>query len=209
MRDFFLANLFRIVSFLIWITLRVEIKNHSILTELLKNKKSFILSFWHGEQFALTRFMKNFGLYILTSMSRDGETQTKILSGLGYKCVRGSSSKGGMKAILQLIKIIKNEDYAPVAMAVDGPKGPIYEPKDGFLYLAKKTSIPILPVRVEYKNAYMLKKAWDKYQFPIPFSKIIICFSDIIEVNEHDDIEQYKEKFKNTMLNLGENFNKD
>lgn len=209
MKDLLIVNAFRVVSFLLWMTLRVEVRNHDILKERIKQKKGFILSFWHGEQFALTRFMKNAGLYILTSMSKDGEIQTRYLSGLGYRCVRGSSSRGGMKAILQLIKIIKSTDYAPVAMAVDGPRGPIFEPKDGFLFLAKKTGMPLLPVRVEYIKARIFDRAWDKYQLPYPFSKIIIHFSDIINIDEEQDIEQCKQSFKEIMHKTGRDFIKN
>lgn len=206
MKSFLIVNLFRVITFLLWITLRIEVRNREILDDLVRRRNGFILSFWHGEQFALTRFMRNAGLYILTSMSQDGELQTRYLSGLGYKCVRGSSSRGGMKAILQLIRIVRAEEYAPVAMAVDGPKGPIYEPKDGFIFLSQKTGMPLLPVRVEYRNARIFSKAWDKYCLPYPFSKIIIHFSDIIEIDEKSEIEKVKDRFTEIMCDLGENF---
>jgi lysophospholipid acyltransferase (LPLAT)-like uncharacterized protein len=114
-----------------------------------------------------------------------------------------------MKAILQLIKIIKSTEYAPVAMAVDGPRGPIFEPKDGFLFLAKKTGMPLLPVRVEYIKARIFERAWDKYQLPYPFSKIIIHFSDIIDIDEEQDIEQCKKNFKDIMHKTGKDFIKN
>lgn len=206
MKSFFIVNLFRFVTFILWITLRVEIKNEHVLDNLITNKKGFILSFWHGEQFALTRFMRKAGLYILTSLSKDGDLQTKYLSGLGYRCVRGSSSRGGMKAILQLIKIVKQKEYAPVAMAVDGPRGPIHEPKDGFLFLAAKTGMPLLPVRVEYKNKKIFEKAWDKYELPKPFSKVIIHFDSPIPVDGKEDMVNSRERFIDSMNTLGRDF---
>jgi len=178
LQNFLKLHGFRLITWLLWKTIRIEVVGREFRDYLIKNRKNFILSFWHGEQFALTRFMSDAGLFILTSLSNDGELQTRFLSGLGYRCVRGSSSHGGMKALLKLIKLTKEYDYSPVAMAVDGPGGPIYKPKEGFVVLAKKTGMPFLPVRVKYHNCYTLEKAWDKYKIPKPFSKVSIFFSE-------------------------------
>ncbi|MFW5782337.1 MAG: lysophospholipid acyltransferase family protein [Candidatus Muiribacteriaceae bacterium] len=202
MKVLLLSNLFRLITSLLWYTIRIETVNGEYLEDFRNNRKGFILAFWHGEQFALTRYMRNLGLYILTSLSKDGELQTKYLTSLGYNCVRGSSSRGGMKAVIQLRRIVKNSDYAPVAMAVDGPKGPIYQPKDGFLYLSSKTGMPILPVRVVYHNAKLFKRSWDRYKLPKPFSKITVIFSEPYQAGGADDKE--KERFREIMRKITE-----
>ena len=204
MKDFLKLHGFRFLTWLLWKTIRLEVIGREIRDDLIMAKKSFILCFWHGEQFALTRFMSDAGLFILTSLSNDGELQTKFLTGLGYRCVRGSSSRGGMKALLKLIKLTKDYDYSPVAMAVDGPRGPLYEPKEGFILLSKKTGMPFLPVRVKYHNSHTFSKAWDKYQIPKPFSKVSIHFSESYLPSEEWDNEDIISDFKIKMEKLGE-----
>ncbi|PLX16113.1 MAG: hypothetical protein C0601_10845 [Candidatus Muiribacterium halophilum] len=204
MKTFLMLNLFRLITWLLWKTVRLEVIGRDFRDDLITSKKSFILCFWHGEQFALTRYMSDAGLFILTSLSKDGELQTRFLNGLGYRCVRGSSSRGGMKALLKLIKLTKQYDYSPVAMAVDGPRGPIYKPKEGFILLAKKTGMPFLPVRVKYHNGHTFSKAWDKYQIPKPFSKVSIIFSESYVPSDNMNNEDIINDFNIRMEKLGE-----
>lgn len=141
------------------------------------NSGGVIYGFLHGEQFILYRLHENRGVAIMTSLSRDGELQAGILKKFGYKTVRGSSSRGGAEALINMIEIIRR-DKGSAAFAVDGPRGPFEKVKPGIIYLAMKTGRPIIPMRVLYSSARTLEDAWDKYKVPLPFSSATIIYGE-------------------------------
>ena len=160
--------------------------NKELIDSFHKDKKQIIFIFWHGKQFSLVNSHKNQDVCIMTSLSLDGGLQANILSRLGYFIVRGSSSRGGGKALVGMIKAMKNAKN--VAFAADGPRGPIYELKPGPIYLAKKTKAAIIPVAVAAESYWELEN-WDKYLIPKPFSKTYIEYGQPIFLDEEDGIE--------------------
>ena len=140
----------------------------------------------------------------MTSQSTDGRMMKKFLNLMGYSCVEGSSSRGGAKALLQLIEVLK-EKNASAVMAVDGPKGPIYKVKEGIIMLSKHTGLPILPVTVEVKDPFIFTKSWNKAILPKPFSKIIIKFSEPLFVDKNvskDDIKDLALTLESRLKNI-------
>ncbi|MCP4481979.1 MAG: lysophospholipid acyltransferase family protein [bacterium] len=172
-------------------THKVIFINSEIVQEIKGQAKNIIFVFWHGKQFILVNSHAYRSICIMTSLSSDGDLQSKILKKLGYIIVRGSSSRGGAKALVKLIKkIYQGHD---IAFAADGPHGPIYELKPGPIFLAAKTSAVILPVATGAKNKWILDN-WDKYLIPKPFTKTYIKYGDPIII-PHDfnlDEEQVK-----------------
>ena len=145
---------------LISMTLKVKKIGYEQVENLFRQKKNVIYTFFHGEQFLLVFVHRNEDIVIMSSLSRDGELQTKILLKFGFDIVRGSTKKGfvsSTKSILE--KLSKGQN---VAFAVDGPKGPIYKIKPGAIFLAQKTQFAIIPTRVKIKNKIQLNN-WDKY----------------------------------------------
>ena len=118
-----------------------------------KQNKNIVFVFWHGRQFILVNSHKNRGICIMASLSKDGDLQAKILTKLGYFIVRGSSSKGGAQALVEMIRAMR--DGRDVAFAGDGPRGPIYELKPGPIYLAQKTQSAIIPVAVSAQDKWI------------------------------------------------------
>ncbi|MFA5480615.1 MAG: DUF374 domain-containing protein, partial [Candidatus Muiribacteriota bacterium] len=112
--------LFKILNFLLFHTLRIKTYGEENLKKYKSQNQGFIVTFWHGEQYILTQYLRNYGLNLITSLSADGELQTRYLTGLGYKCIRGSSSKGGTKALRDMLKVAGSGNYEPFAIAVDG-----------------------------------------------------------------------------------------
>lgn len=196
----------KVYSFLGWLviyllskTIRVRVVNDSSW----KNLKNAIFAFWHGEQFILCHHHSNQRIAIMTSLSKDGELQTGILSKFGYRIVRGSSSRGGAEALIQMINILK-EDFS-VAFAIDGPRGPLYEVKPGVIFLAKKTGVPIIPLTVRYSNAIELTKTWDHYNVPLPFSKATVVYGEPIYISEQlrdDEVASKCDELKKVMDSL-------
>lgn len=169
-------------------TLKIEFVNQKVLWRLKGKGEKIVYIFWHGQQFLTVYFHRNSKIAILTSLSKDGDLQTKILEGFGYRCIRGSSTKGGMQALREMIRTMK-EGY-DCAFAVDGPKGPVYQAKSGAFYLARLIGAAIVPVVCVSEKKKVFEKAWDKYELPLPFCKARIFYGEPLYVSRHDNIEQ-------------------
>jgi hypothetical protein len=138
--------------------------------------------------------MANQQMAVMTSLSQDGEYLSRIFKRFRYRVHRGSYMRGGVRGLLGLIKDIK-AGY-DVGFAVDGPTGPIYEPKEGIIFFAKKTQCYIVPFTASSKNPWIFKKAWDKFMMPKPFSQSIIIFDTPYLVDKEADIVTECRKLK-------------
>jgi lysophospholipid acyltransferase (LPLAT)-like uncharacterized protein len=154
---------------------------------LMKAGDNFIYAFWHGRQFLLFHSHKNAGVVINASESRDGEIQAGIIKRFGFEVVRGSSKRKGERALLGLVDGLRKGKS--VAIAVDGPRGPIYEAKPGATYIAGKLNKPIIPVIASAKRRWILKRIWDHYLLPVPFTKGVIVYGDPIVVHDTSEDE--------------------
>ncbi len=146
-----------------------------------------IFATWHDRIFLSTYFWRDRGLVVMTSNSFDGEYIARFIKRFGYGAIRGSSSRGGFRALIEMIKAMR--DGLPMAFSVDGPRGPRYEAKLGPVILAKKTGNPILPFVIETQKFWTVK-SWDKMQIPKPFTRALTIIGEPIYVNaKADDAE--------------------
>lgn len=159
-------------------TVRIRCEGMENMDDLESAGRTAVIPFFHGRQFLLTGFLEGRKMAILASLSRDGELQTEVMTGLGYEVVRGSASRGGARGLIGLKKLMKRGVHA--TFAVDGPKGPIYEVKPGAVYLAKKTGAPIIGLAASANPAHIFKRAWDLYLLPWPFARGAVVFGDPI-----------------------------
>lgn len=143
----------------------------------LDQNSPILLAFFHQDELALIPYFQNKYFSVLVSHSKDGEIMTNAIKRLGIEAVRGSSSRGAVAGLIASIKKVK--DGYNFALAVDGPKGPIYEVKEGICAIQKKTMIPIAPIRAHVSRAYIFEKAWNKAKLPYPFAKIEIHIAQI------------------------------
>ncbi len=185
----------RILSFVGWMlisvwsrSIRVQYVNKGIPERLKSEGKNFIYAFWHGRQFLLFHYHRNSGVVIPASESRDGEIQAGILRRFGFDVVRGSSKRKGDRALLGMVEGLRGGKT--IAIAVDGPRGPLYTAKLGVVYLAGKLNKPIVPVITGAKRYWILEKIWDKYLLPVPFTKGVVLYGDPITVNGISEEEQ-------------------
>ena len=125
---------------------------------------NIIYAFWHGRQFLLLYNHRKQGIVLPSSESRDGEIQAGILKRFGYGVVRGSSKRKGDRAALALVDALRKGKN--IALAVDGPRGPLYEVKQGVTYLAGKLDKVIVPVSTSAKA--VLDPGKDMGQVPSP-----------------------------------------
>lgn len=110
----------------------------------------------------------------MTSTSNDGELMTRVLRYFGFGISRGSSTRGGARALLGMVKLVEQGYSATVA--VDGPKGPRFKVKPGIFHVAKHTGTFIVPTGVAKSRALVFKKSWNKTFLPWPFTKVVVSF---------------------------------
>lgn len=119
----------------------------------------------------------------IVSPSKDGEFVATTLKLLGHVSARGSSSRGGIKAMGEMVKRI-NEGI-PGAITVDGPRGPAHQPKKGIFEIARETGAPIVPYIVIAKNYWSFKKSWDQFRLPKPFTKLLVYYGDPMIIDQN------------------------
>lgn len=125
-----------------------------------------VYAFLHGELLPLTLAFADRGIAGMVSRSRDGERLAGVLGRLGYRVVRGSSSRGGVKALLEGAR-----SDGSVALAVDGPRGPAGVAKPGAAWLAVERRLPVACVRAHCDLAWRAG-SWDRFMVPLPFARI-------------------------------------
>ena len=167
-------------------TLRISVVDANDSIKNAGNK--IVFGFWHGEQFVPFFYHRKQGVVIMSSLSKDGQLQADILHKCGYFAVRGSSSKGGQKALVELIRKVKTGVTA--AFALDGPRGPQYQAKPGAALAAIKTGSILLPVSSYSKSNFIFQKAWDKYELPLPFSQAVIAYGMPINTTKDSSAEE-------------------
>jgi lysophospholipid acyltransferase (LPLAT)-like uncharacterized protein len=140
-----------------------------------------IFTFWHNRILLMLYFWRNRQIAVMTSKSFDGEYIARVLQRFGCGAVRGSSSRGGVGALVEMVRLARAG--IQTGFAVDGPRGPRYKVKMGPIILAKKSGSPVLPMTVELKR-YWQAKTWDGLQIPLPFSHATVKIGKPIWVSE-------------------------
>lgn len=138
-----------------------------------------IYSFWHDRIIAGTYFFREHGIIVLSSSSFDSEYTARCIQRLGFGIVKGSSSRGGARALVRMIRMMKSG--FEMAFTIDGPRGPRYKAKSGPIILAKKTGNPLMPFVIECEDYWTLK-SWDRLQIPKPFTKANLIIGEPIFV---------------------------
>lgn len=159
-----------------------------------KPARSGIVAFWHGQMLPGWKALADVKPYAIVSKSKDGAVLSALLEKWGLNLLRGSSSKGGKEVLQQIGELAKNN---LVLMTPDGPRGPNKKMKAGAVIASQRSGSPLYLCGIVIKNKRIFKKSWDNFQFPLPFSKIIISYSNPL----------YIENFENR--NLTENIIKE
>ncbi len=143
-----------------------------------------ILAFWHGRILAGLPYFRNRGIIVITSENFDGEWIARIIARFGYGAARGSSSRGGAKALVQLRQALRAGH--PAAFTLDGPRGPARVAQPGAVWLAGATGHPVLPFHVEADSAWTVR-SWDRHQIPKAGATIHVAIGAPLYVANTDD----------------------
>lgn len=138
-----------------------------------------ILALWHGRIFGGLHHFRRRNVVVITSRNFDGEWIAGILRRLGYGSARGSTSRGGVRALAQMRRDLTAG--RPVAFTLDGPRGPARVAQPGAIWLAGATGHPLLPFHAEASRHWTLN-SWDRAQIPRPFARLALVIGSPIEV---------------------------
>jgi lysophospholipid acyltransferase (LPLAT)-like uncharacterized protein len=143
-----------------------------------------VMAFWHGRILPATYYYRRRGIVVITSENFDGEWIAGVIERFGYGTARGSTSRGGRRALLQLVR-----DMAagkPAGFTLDGPRGPARVAQPGAVWLAKATGNPVLPFHLEASRHWTMN-SWDRTQIPKPFSTVAIAMGEPFHVDADTD----------------------
>ncbi len=161
-----------------------------------------IMAFWHGRILTATYFFRNRGIVVMISENFDGEWIARIIERFGYGTSRGSTSRGGQRALLHLKRAV--EEGRPAGFAVDGPRGPARSVQPGVVWLAKLTGSPVVPFHMEASRFWSLG-SWDRTQIPRPFATVALAVGAPIAVapdSSEEEIEAKRTEVETVLLSL-------
>jgi lysophospholipid acyltransferase (LPLAT)-like uncharacterized protein len=167
-----------------------------------RSGKEPIFTFWHREIFAATWFWRKRGIVVMTSQNFDGEYIARIIQRHGYGAARGSSSRGAIPALKEMIRATRHG--LGTAFTIDGPRGPRYVAKRGSVLLARATGAPILCFHIATRRAWVFRKSWDRTEFPRPLAHSAIFIARPILVGRDADEREQTEKLAEVQRTLDE-----
>lgn len=168
------------------------------------NLRPAIYVFWHRCVFTATWHFRAREIAVMTSRSFDGEYIARIIEKFGYSAVRGSSSRGAVRALLGMHKAI--DVGRTVAFTIDGPRGPKYVAKPGPVLLARNTGVPVMCFHIALDNPWILP-SWDDFMIPKPFSRALVRIGKLIRVPEDAtsaDLERHHADMQATLDRIRE-----
>ena len=175
-------------------------------------KEKCVFAFWHAHQCAVFSCCQFVPTCVMVSGSKDGEIVSRAANGVGLATVRGSATRGGAKASLEMIKKIKDENMCG-ALMVDGPKGPNRVVKKGIIEIAKLTQVPIVPaVSWSPQKRYLKFNSWDEFRFPFLGTMLVVLFDEPIYVSENatdEEIENIRLHIENRLKEMYDDVKKN
>jgi len=179
------------------LTYRLEVQNEEEwLDYYLNNQGRVILCIHHQQFFPAIRYFQRYKKYkpgLMISRSRDGELISAVANRSGWATVRGSSSRGGVEALRELIDHLAEHRLA--GHIIDGPRGPFGVVKPGVIRLAHATDSVIVPFYTRADRAWYAR-SWDMFFLPKPFSKVVLRFGEKIEFRQTETSEAFEEQRK-------------
>jgi lysophospholipid acyltransferase (LPLAT)-like uncharacterized protein len=160
-------------------TLRWRVEGLEHLDAIAASGRQPVMAFWHGRILPATFYFRRRGIVVITSENFDGEWIARIIERFGYGTARGSTTRGGQKALIQLVRDMGAGK--PAGFTLDGPRGPAKVAQPGAIWLARKTGNPLLPFHLE-ASAYWSIRSWDRTQIPKPFTTVALVVGEPLEV---------------------------
>jgi hypothetical protein len=188
-------------------TLRYELEDRGDFVNRTLERRC-IASLWHNRLLLICICLKKFVPHRpgagLISASRDGDLVAELTKRLGFHVVRGSSSRFGASAMLEMAGVL--ESGLEAFITPDGPRGPIYELGPGIIFLAQKTGVPVQPMNIEFSSSWRLK-SWDRFFLPRPFCTVRVIFGPeffVAQTTSEEEFERERLRLQDAMMALVE-----
>jgi len=176
---------------LLGLSWRMRYEDAHYLEEARRHSKNIMFAFWHGRLLPLSYAHRNESIRILASEHEDGELVGRTMRYMGYGHVRGSSTRGGARAIRQLVVQVKRG--FDIGITVDGPRGPAYRVKPGPTEIARLSGAAIIPLTASAKRRKVFS-SWDGFILPAPFTNVTVRYGRPVVVPGDADENLLEEK---------------
>lgn len=187
-------------------TCRWRVAGFNNIENLLNNKSSFIIAFWHGNLLIPYYRLAKHNFHILAGFHKDAELGVQIGKKLGWKFLRGSSSQDGSEAFQQMVELLSKPNNV-FAITPDGPKGPANIPKPGAIRAAQKTGVPIIPAAGRSRRSWGFTN-WDTFYVTKPFTRIELNFGEPLYFSINDDFNTCSNTLKAQLDSLDNDVSK-
>jgi lysophospholipid acyltransferase (LPLAT)-like uncharacterized protein len=142
-----------------------------------------VFAFWHGKQLALQAAPRRRPALVMVSHSSDGKLQASALGLLGFRVIRGSSSRGASNATKRILRELGSGELDAV-FAVDGPRGPRERAKPGAGRIASLAHGALVPLGSACSHRIVIGRAWDRFEVPLPFARVAIVIGEPVAPDE-------------------------
>lgn len=183
------------------ITLRVTQVGSEHITAARATAGSVLFAVWHGGLLPLVYVRRNEGINVLVSTHQDGEYIARVVHGLGFGTSRGSSTRGGIRALRELIQA--GNKRLDLGITPDGPRGPREKVQPGVIYLAKRLGLPVIPIGVSCRPSLRLS-SWDRFMIPLPFARCTVVYGKPVLFESSVSKEAMDQAGADLELRLGE-----
>ncbi|HET7435084.1 MAG TPA: lysophospholipid acyltransferase family protein [Thermoanaerobaculia bacterium] len=187
-------------------TLHATLRVRHVDSENITGVKQYVLAFWHAHLLLMLHSRHGRPITVMSSRSRDGQYIAGVFKWYGVSVVRGSTSRGGSAALRGLIRNARTGSN--IVFTPDGPRGPARKAKDGVIFAARATGLPIIPVAFAAKKKRRLA-SWDRMVVPYPFTRAIYLYGPPIHIARDADAEKERERLETIMNALADRADRD
>lgn len=190
------ARLIHLILRIMRLTMRVRVEGAGILRDFNQRGEGYIGIFWHARLIMIPFIYPGKQMHVLIGTHRDGQIIADVMHCFGFRSVRGSSSKGGDKAVREIIGLLaENND---LAITPDGPKGPAETLKPGVAQIARLSGKAVVPVAFGTSRCWRFR-SWDRFIIPYPFSKVVFVIGEPLRHDKGEDLEQFRLRIENAL----------
>lgn len=172
-----LAGLGTVLLRALALTWRVRVVNGDVVQALNQSRQPFMYVLWHGQLLPLLWTHRNRQVAVMISEHRDGELIARVAKAIGFRLIRGSTSRGAARALLGACREL--ESGFDIAVTPDGPRGPAGSVAPGAMVISQRTGAPMVPVAASASRAWRLR-SWDQFMIPKPFARVIVAYGEPI-----------------------------
>jgi hypothetical protein len=180
-------------------TMRIETESVPPWDAVNREKEGIIYAFWHNRLFLMPYASRGRETAVLISEHRDGELIARTMTSFGLSSVRGSSTRGGGRALRKMPRLLK--EGTDVAITPDGPRGPRYRVQPGVISLARLSGRPIYPLTFGAER-FRAFSSWDRFQVPGLFSAGVFVWGEPLTVKRGDDLEEKRLELEERLMEI-------